>query len=215
MVNEALRIRAPTRKVPMLVIFDARLAYLAMPKTGSSALEGAMKRHSDIIHSRDPRATHMTAGTFEHMMRPYLDGIGMTGVETCCQIRHPVDWLASWWRYLADPVVRPANMDTAGMDFEHYAGTYLDWPDQPAVAVGRQAAMLCDDAGGLLVRHLFRYEEMDAFVRFLEARLKRTLKVGIRNRSQVRPALLSAPMRARLETHFASEMTMYEAAARS
>ena len=66
----------------MLVSTSHRLAYLALPKTGTSSLEEALAPLCDIRYVGAPRVKHMTLRTFERFVAPYLDWIGVPSVET-------------------------------------------------------------------------------------------------------------------------------------
>ena len=88
------------REVPCSISIDKRLAFLAMPKTGTTALHKALVPHCEIRFGRAPRPKHMSMRFFEEFMLPYLREIGAGDTETVCVILEPVDWLGSWYRYL-------------------------------------------------------------------------------------------------------------------
>ena len=79
----------------MLVSIRRRLAYIAMPKTGSTALEPVLAPLCDICLVGT--AKHMNMRAFERYMLPYLRYLGLEEVETVCVVREPVDWLGSWY----------------------------------------------------------------------------------------------------------------------
>ena len=194
----------------MLVMLKARLAYLAMPKTGTTALQAALRGHSQMIFTRDPRQIHLHAAYVERFIRPYLTAIGETKVETVCQIREPVSWLESWWKYRSTDAAAAQGKSTAGISFDIFAGEYLDGADRPYLDISRPLGFLADDSGKVLVDRIFRYEEMDHFLGFLSDRLGERVTIKRRNSSPPRPAPLSKDMRARLEAYFAPEMEIWE-----
>ena len=55
----------------MLVSVSRRLAYLAMPKTGTQSLERVLTPLCDIRYGGLPRVKHMTLQTFERFVRPF------------------------------------------------------------------------------------------------------------------------------------------------
>ena len=76
-----------------------KLAFLANHKTGTTSLESALKGRSEIIMWRPAKVKHMTAETFETVIRPYLDEIGETNVKTFAVMRDPIDQMKSWYFY--------------------------------------------------------------------------------------------------------------------
>ena len=194
----------------MLVMLKARLAYLAMPKTGTTGLQAALRKHAQIIFTRNPQQTHMHAEYFEHFIRPYLTAIGATEVETICQIREPISWLESWWRYRTRDGLSAPSRSTAHLSFEAFAGEYLDGIDRPYLDISRPLGFLADQNGKLLVQRIFRYEDMGYFLEFLADRTSGPVRPQRKNVSPAREAHLSLVMRSRLEDYFAPEYEIWE-----
>ena len=61
----------------MFVILQQKLAFLAIPKTGTTSIEKALRGEADIIMRKPPQVKHMTVMTFESFIRPYLKKIGV------------------------------------------------------------------------------------------------------------------------------------------
>ncbi|MSU91437.1 hypothetical protein GE300_17800 [Rhodobacteraceae bacterium 2CG4] len=194
----------------MLLNIDGRFAYLAMTKTGSTSVENAIRRHCHVMFTRHHRATHMPAHHFERFLRPWLDESGIADIDTVCQLRHPVDWLESWWRYRTRPGDWEPEVSTDGIDFARFAEEFVAGEDRPYLRLHRPQSFLCDAGGRLLVDIVFRFEDMDLFSGFLSDRLGRAVKIERHNASPRRRARLSRPLRARLEAHFAPELEIWE-----
>ena len=68
----------------MLVSIKHHLAYLAVPKTGSTAIEQALAPLCDLRFMR-PHAKHLDMRTFERFVLPYLRpcgrGVGRDGLR--------------------------------------------------------------------------------------------------------------------------------------
>ena len=64
----------------MLILWREKLALLAVPKTGSTAIEEALQPYAAISYSRPPMVKHMTLTRFNRFMRPYLDVVGLAEV---------------------------------------------------------------------------------------------------------------------------------------
>ena len=56
----------------MQIYFNQNLAFLAIPKTGTTAYEMALRKEADIIFAK--RRKPMTAGQFQRRMMPFLKG---------------------------------------------------------------------------------------------------------------------------------------------
>jgi hypothetical protein len=198
----------------MLVSLSHRLAYLAMPKTGTTALQRALAPHCDIRYGRSPRAKHMTMRTFQRFMLPYLRKIGVDDVETVCVVREPVDWLGSWYRYRSREALDGSDKSTKGVSFAAFVEAYLE-PNQPPFAkVGRMSRFVAGKGGKPAVTHLFRYDNLPGLERFLAKRLKARLELPKINVSPRAELELPSPLRTRLEAELAADFALYADRAR-
>jgi hypothetical protein len=194
----------------MLVSVEAKLAFLAMPKAGSTAIEHALKPYCDIIYSGRSDFTHMTARLFNSHMRTYFKHRKIDGIETTCLMRHPVSWLSSWYRYFGQDHFRDQPQSTADMTFDKFADIYLSMDNEAINAIARPWDFVRGRNGKLGVNRVFRYEDMPAFIEFLEKRFGRKLHVELENVSPERPTALSAKMLRQVEEYFALEFDIYE-----
>ncbi|WP_112323842.1 hypothetical protein [Oceanibium sediminis] len=196
----------------MLLHIEGRFAYLAMTKTGSTSVENAIRRHCHVLFTRHHRVTHMPAHHFERFIRPYLAESGIEGIETVCQLRHPVDWLESWWRYRSKPQEWEQEVDTSGITFDQFAQEYIDGADRPYLGMHRPQAFLCDSDGALIVDQVFRFEDMPLLARFLSERLGRKITIERHNVSPRRrlQRRLSKAVQGRVESYFAPELDIWE-----
>lgn len=193
----------------MLVSLNAGIAYLAMPKTGSTAIETALMQDSDIVMSGHPNLKHMRLRRFERFVRPLLQDYE---VDTVAVIREPIEWLGSWYRYRARDALAGKPQSTASLSFEQFI---TDWMmDDPPIhaRVGRPAEFLAAPQGGTGITHLFRYESFDALVSFLEARFNRKLSLQMINVSPKMDLDLSADLRRALDERLRPEFDLYDGA---
>jgi len=194
----------------VLLNIDGRFAYLAMTKTGSTSVENAIRKHCHVMFTRHHRATHMPAHHFERFLRPWLEESDIRHVDTVCQLRHPIDWLESWWRYRSKPGAWEPEVSTKGIGFDQFAEEYISGADRPYLGVHRPQSFLCDAKGALLVDIVYRFEDMGLFNEFLSVRLARPVKIERHNSSPRRWARLSRASRARLEEYFTPELDIWE-----
>lgn len=154
----------------MLVFWDQRLAFVATPKTGSTALAAALAPHATISVQQPPILKHTTAFRFHRFIGPYLAAASGHDFELCAVMREPRDWLASWYRYRRrDDIIDPAR-STRDHSFDDFVRAWCSDPQPEFAAVGSQAQFL-RPRNGRGVDHLFRYEDPDRLVGFLEQRL--------------------------------------------
>jgi hypothetical protein len=193
----------------MLVSVSRRLAYLAMPKTGTQSLERALAPLCDIRYGGLPRVKHMTLQTFERFVRPYLEALGAGDTETLCVIREPVDWLGSWYRYRGRAALDGHPNSTKDLSFAEFVEAYLNKPTPPFARVGRISRFVAGASGGPGVTHMFRYENLAGVTRFLSDRFETAIvlpRVNVSSRARLD---LPAALRARLETELSEDFALY------
>jgi hypothetical protein len=193
----------------MLVSVSRRLAYLAMPKTGTQSLERVLTPLCDIRYGGLPRVKHMTLQTFERFVRPYLEALGAGDTETLCVIREPVDWLGSWYRYRGRAALDGLPNSTKQMSFAEFVEAYLRRPTPPFARVGRISRFVAGASGGPGVTHMFRYENLAGVTRFLSDRFETRIVLPRVNVSSRAPLELPAALRARLETELSEDFALY------
>ncbi|QHQ34873.1 hypothetical protein [Algicella marina] len=201
----------PDLRGPMIVNFDARLAFIAQTKCGSTSIENALRWHSHIAMTGHPKVTHMHMFQYRRFITPYLEFIGEKNVETTCLFRYPTDWLRSWWKYFSQTRITGEGADTGHLSFEQFITEYLDGAEKPYLNFGKQSGMLPGYVKPIAIDHLFRYEDMGRFVSLWEERLGVQLELQRHNVSPDRDGQdLSAATRARLEEALAGEFDIWE-----
>ena len=154
----------------MMIFHKAKLAYLAVPKTGSTAIEEAFGAHASAIFRDPPGLKHSNAKKFERKIRPLVEP-QTSPLETVAIIRDPLEWLFSWFRYRQRPFLNGHPNSTKGLEFPDFVDEYLRQKSAPYARLGSQGRFVTDDAGDLLVTHLFCYDDMGAFMNFMNKRL--------------------------------------------
>lgn len=193
----------------MLVFWDAKLVFLATPKTGSTAVEVALESLAEVSIQRPPVLKHTPIYRYRRFIEPFLMKSTTDPFTVVALMREPVSWLSSWYRYRQrEDVMAPQN-STQGMSFDDFVRGYMQKPKAAFAQVGSQSRFLL---GGDLgpVDRIFCYEQMGSFVTFLENRLGCEVNLP---RVNVSPALetpLSAAVEADLRRHAAADFTLYE-----
>ena len=193
----------------MLISIDKRLAFLAIPKTGTTSIEKTLGKHCEIRFGRSPRTKHMNAQIFERFMRPYLTAIGAGDTETVCVVREPVDWLGSWYRFRSRKGFSRGPKSTKGVSFAEFIEAYLATPQPEFAKIGRQSGFVAGKNGEPVVTHMFRYENLPALVDFLDKRFGKPMQLPKANVSPPAEMQLPPALRTRLETERADDFALY------
>lgn len=193
----------------MLLFWKAKLVLLAVPKTGTTALEAALLAHADTAILNPPEKKHLTARRWRNQLAPFFENRGTRQIETMAIIREPRDWLGSWYRYRARPEISGSASSTAGMDFAQFVTGWLSDPEPEYARVGRQSRFIANAEGKIIVDHLFRYEDLDQAVHFLQQRLGVTLDLGRRNISPQADLSLPPALEARLQREATADFDLW------
>jgi hypothetical protein len=195
----------------MLIFWRQRLVFLATPKTASTAIEQALEPLAAMVVLRPPVLKHTDAARFHQFLGPYLADASGGPFVPCALMREPRDWLGSWYRTRQRGEEAPEK-STADLGFDAFVQAYCS-DVRPAFAdVGNQADFLCP-AGKPPVQHLFRYEEIDRFVAFLEDRLDCEITLPRVNVSPAGRLDLSPATEALLHRVCARDFDIYESLA--
>ncbi|MDT0684109.1 gamma-glutamyl kinase [Roseicyclus sp. F158] len=199
----------------MVIFWDAGLVLLAVPKTGTQALEEAFSQRADIVFRHPPLTKHMPLGWFRRKILPLFAPEDQARLKSVAVIREPVDWLGSWYRYRTRGDILGTPNSTAGMDFATFAEGYLSDAQPSYATVGSQGRFLQDNRGRIAVDHLFAYERMDELLDFLEDRVGLAgVTPPIRNASPERPLDLPDQLRKRLRESLAFDIELHAATMR-
>ncbi len=194
----------------MMILWKEKLAFIAIPKTGTTAIEAALAPYAAISFERPPQIKHMTLQRFNRFIRPYLEKTGLEDVQTLAVMREPVDWLGSWYRYRRRDAIRGSSKSTADVSFDEFVEAYLGAGKRPDFAeIGSQANQMSKNRGVVGVDHIYRYEDLPKVVDFLSDRLGRNLKLGEKNASEKMPVTLSPELTRRYQRQYALDFDTY------
>ena len=153
----------------MLVFWEQRLAFLATPKTGSTAVAAALESLAAVSIQRPPLLKHTTVHRYRRFIGPYLEAASKDTFTLVALMREPTDCLGSWYRFRQREETEPAK-STRDMSFDDFVRAWCQDPRPDFADVGSQARFL-RPRQGVGVDRLFRYEAIGTFVHFLEDRL--------------------------------------------
>ncbi len=190
----------------MLVFSAQNLAFIAVPKTGTTAIEMALKPQADIIFAKHRK--HMTAQRFHRRIAPFLDRVLDLRPERFAVIREPEEQIRSWYRYRAREALE-GDKSSFGMSFDDFVLDVIKDPAPPHAGIGNQHRMLTSN-GQVLVHHLFAYEAQPKLRGFLNDRFQKEIKLKAKNVSPQVDAPLSAKTRDLMRAARAEECALYD-----
>jgi hypothetical protein len=191
----------------MLVFWEQKLAFLATPKTGSTAIAAALESLAAVSIQRPPLLKHTTVHRYRRFIGPYLEAASKDTFTLVALMREPTDWLGSWYRFRQRDET-DAGKSTKGMSFDDFVRAWCRDPRPDFADVGSQAKFL-RPRQGVGVDRLFRYEEIDTFVHFLEERLDCEITLPRLNVSPLGATELSAETEALLRDFAAEDFALY------
>ena len=194
----------------MLVFWKENLVLLAIPKTGSTALEGALAPRASLVLRDPPEIKHAPCYRYKRFLKPLFKQVGEKELELMAVVRNPIDWLGSWYRYRTrDDLIGHPN-STRDVSFDDFVLEYCKGSPAPYANVGSQARFLTINDGEIGAQHLFQYEQWDQVVQYLEMRLEVTISLKEKNVSPKMELALSADVEAKLREKRAAEFAVWE-----
>ncbi len=194
----------------MMVFWKARLVLLAVPKTGTTALEQALLPYADTAILNPPQQKHCTVRRYRNQLQNFFEQRGQRKLEVMAVVREPIGWLSSWYRYRSRDAIRGTANSTAKVSFDEFVAAWLEDSPPDFAAVGRQSRFVSEEDGSLGVDHLFRHDRLDRAIAFLEGRVNRKLEVVHANVSPPSDAALSADMDRRLRSEAPEEFALWD-----
>lgn len=194
----------------MMVFARHNLVFLAVPKTGTTALEAALRPHASLSVEDPPHLRHMNRGVFAEDWQGFLEDRFGTRFETCAVLRDPLERLGSWYRYRELPEFDDTPLSTTGISFDDFVQGLLA-VDRPAFAqIGSQDRFAMDGQDRVRITHLFDYAQLDLALAFLSDRLDQPLDPGQANVSPRRALDLDPDLAAALRAARAREFALYD-----
>ncbi len=197
----------------MLIFLKEQLVLYAVPKTGSSALEAALKPRCSIALQDPPELRHMTSGRFAQSWGPFFEkrlGANPTSVAI---LREPVSRLASWYRYRHANQFQGTENGISHISFDDFIAATLS-KDPPVWArIGSQDRFALDAHDAPRITDLFVYESLPRAIGFLEQKLGAPIVLPQKNVSPKRATPLRPDLLEALKQRRAREFRLYHAVA--
>ena len=197
----------------MLVFFKERLAFLSVPKTGTTAYETALAPRADMVISEPPMLKHAPVYRYNRFIRPMFLKVCDAELELMAVMREPISWLGSWYRYRRRPFMQGKPNATFDVTFDEFILAYMKGNKPGFADVGSQLNFMAAQPNGTGITHYFRYEDQPRLQRFLSDRLGVTLDLKRENVSPEMELTLSPDVEERFRRKFEEEFALYDSIA--
>lgn len=194
----------------MLVFWKENLVLLAVPKTGSTALQGALAPRAAMVFRDPPQIKHAPCYRYKRFLKPYFVQAGGQKPELMAIVRNPIDWLGSWYRYRTREDLIGHENSTHGIGFDDFVLEYCKGQPAPFANVGSQNKFLRINDGEIGADHLFQYEQWDTVIAYLEDRLAFKITLKQKNVSPPMALTLSPEVEAKLRDKRSAEFEVWE-----
>ncbi len=196
----------------MLVFYEKRLTLLSVPKTGSTAYQSALRDRADIVVSGPTDLKHANMRRYDRFFQTMFRKMFDTEMDVMAIVREPIDWLGSWYRYRTRAELADHAHSTKDMSFEAFLNAYLQNPRPAFADVGCQTEFLQPRSNGAGVTHVFKYDNQQKILEFLQNRLECDIDLPRENASPTCPMDISKQTKHRFQTLNAAEYTLYHSA---
>lgn len=194
----------------MLVFSNARLVFLSVPKTGTTAYEKALAPLASMVVRAPPELKHAPVFRYNRFFRPALEKFVGSDLDVIAVMREPLDWLGSWYRYRRRADMEGHPNGTHELNFDTFVQGYMKGQKPGYANVGSQAKFLEPQTNGTAVTRLFRYEDQANLTRFLENRLNTTIKTETLNQSPILPLDITEKTETRFRRKCAAEYAIWD-----
>ena len=193
----------------MLIFLRHKLAFLATPKTGTTAVEMALKSRAEIVFSKSRK--HITALRYANKIAPFLEDTFDVRPASVAVMRDPVDQIRSWYKYRSQKRLDGTELSTKGISFDQFVREVIS-EDAPARAqIGRQFNFLTDGRDRVMANHIFAYEQQEAFLMFMSEHLRHPVELAAKNISPRIDAPLDDETLTLLKQARAEDFVLYDA----
>lgn len=194
----------------MLVFSKAKLVFLSVPKTGSTAYQAALEPLATMIVRDPPELKHSPVFRYNRFFRPMLERFIGEDLTVLAVMREPIDWLGSWYRYRRRPFLDGRPSSTRDVSFEQFVRANMKGDKPDFANVGSQAKFLEPQRNGTAVTHLFRYDDQAGLRAFLEERLDARVETETLNASPPMELEIPNDLRARYREKCSEEFQLYD-----
>lgn len=192
----------------MLVFLRHKITFLATPKTGTTAVEMALKPRAEIVFSKNRK--HITALRYTNKIAPFLEDTFGVRPASVAVMREPVDQIRSWYKYRSQKRLDGTKVSTKGISFDQFVREVVSNEPPERAQIGRQFNFLTDGKTQIMADHIFAYEAQETFLMFMSEHLQHPVEIAQKNVSPVIETHLGDDTMALLREARAEDFLLYE-----
>ena len=83
----------------MIVFIKEKLVIVSAPKTRTTSLLAALEPHASIMFRDPPGVKNINLAEYQRQIYKMLENLSDGPFETFGIVRHPLDWMGSWYLY--------------------------------------------------------------------------------------------------------------------
>ena len=192
----------------MLVFLRHKLTFLATPKTGTTAVEMALKPRAEIVFSKSRK--HITAARYANKIAPFLEDTFGVRPASVAVMREPVAQIRSWYKYRSQDRLDGTKQSTKGITFDQFVLEVISDDPPERAQIGRQFNFLTDGKTRVMADHIFAYSHQEGFLMFMSEHLQHPVEIAPKNVSPKVDAPLDAAILAKLREVRAADFMLYD-----
>lgn len=205
----------------MLISFDRKFIFPANTKAASTSVEHVLKKHCNVVITRQRFGKHFTYKTIVSMFEPVFasSGVPPEGYFRFGVIRDPVSWLVSWYNYRQRDALSPNSAkSTHGIGLVEFLEEAISPGKRRAFArLGQQANKFLDAEGKLGVDYLVPLPRLDKELLEIQAALELPGRGEVKKSKNVSPRHarvedIDAGLRERIERCYAFDKELFDKA---
>jgi hypothetical protein len=208
----------------MLLSLQKRFLFVANTKCASTTVELELKRWCEVALPRAKLGKHMPYRAAVRTCKPLLRLAGLQPEQLFRfgVVRDPLDWVVSWYNYLARPEVasnaQRRAMSTVGVSFADFAAAVVSGTElKPWAKIGAQHRVFMDQNGEFALDYLIPAPRLEPDLLAICAALgiKRTGRSIAESNASTRivsPGDVPEKIAVALRQHFASDLALYDRA---
>lgn len=198
----------------MIFLYQARLAILSQPKTGTTALDSALASRASIAVARPPDMKHINYRGFVKFVAPWIQaqtGLARKDYEIVSVMREPIDWLGSWYRFRTRERNDRKGNYTGEISFDQFI-TDVAKPKgmRPFHArLGSPCGVALNGKESIGVDRIFPYEDLSGLYQLIEERTEEPVETTQMRVSPEMELTLSDEARAAIEKRLAFALRLH------
>lgn len=192
----------------MQIYLKAGLAFVAVPKTGSTAVHKTLSHDTDIVLRGTLK--HFTAAAYRRRIAPFINNAFGVEAELFAVMRDPMDSLGSRFRYRSSEIFDGRPRSTKGLTFTQFAEGFVSDTPPKWAASESQLSFITKKRKAIMVDHLFSYNSLDKLEAFLSERFEKKISLRTTNVSPKHDMALSEELEGKMREKIVRDYEIFD-----